>query len=256
MDTDRGRAVMDWQRAQTYLITAFVLVNLFLLIQIQETMEQKNASLAVDKISNTQIKSLLTDNNIELDVPRPKDVDELKIWQGTPTKIEGWQELEHGYQKRFNGPSMVVQNKEQLHAKLEKEVPYFSEYQLQSKPHKLTGKWVFVQHIDGRPLYAGRVEVEVENKQIRSIFMIHYKLQETAQNVAVTDFNTALYNLINYTAGNKTQHIKRIQLGYQSQAYNNNTSLFIPVWRFQLDNKHYDVHAISFGSVKNVEMVK
>jgi regulatory protein YycI of two-component signal transduction system YycFG len=151
---------------------------------------------------------------------------------------------------------MVVQNKEQLHAKLEKEVPYFSEYQLQYKPHKLTGKWVFVQHIDGRPLYAGRVEVEVENKQIRSIFMIHYKLQETAQNVAVTDFNTALYNLINYTAGNKTQHIKRIQLGYQSQAYNNNTSLFIPVWRFQLDNKHYDVHAISFGSVKNVEMVK
>ncbi|MXQ53042.1 two-component system regulatory protein YycI [Shimazuella alba] len=245
---------MDWQRAQTYLITAFVLVNIFLLYQIQQTMEQKNASLDYDKISNTQIKSLLEDNQIDLDVPRPKDVDELKIWQGTPSTIEGWQKLEHGYSKRFS-TGLAVHSAEQLKKLLAKEVPYFSEYQLLSKPAKLTGKWVFVQHIDQRPLYDGRVEIEVSNNQIKSLYMTHYDLQETSNVVAVTDFNTALYNLINSTASNKTQHIQKIQLGYQSQFYNNQTYLFIPVWRFQLDKKEYDVHAVSFGTVKSVEAV-
>ncbi|MCH5585078.1 two-component system regulatory protein YycI [Shimazuella sp. AN120528] len=247
---------MDWQRAQNYLITAFVLVNLFLIFQIQQTMEQKNASLAVDKISNTQIRSLLTDNHFELDVPRPKDVAELKIWQGTPSKISGWQELNQGYQKRIAPNTMVVHNVPELKAVLSKEVPYFSEYQLQSKPHKLTGEWIFVQHIDRRPLYGGRVEVEVANNQIQSIYMNHFDLQETSKVFAVTDFNTALYNLINATARSRTQHIKKIQLGYQTQAYNNGTYFFIPVWRFWLDEKQYDVYAISFGSVKSVEVVK
>lgn len=247
---------MDWQRAQNYLITAFVIVNLFLIFQIQQTMEQKNASLAVDKISNTQIKSLLVENRIELDVPRPKDVDELKIWQGKPTKISGWQELDHGYQKRITPNSLAVHSADELTTRLSKEVPFFSDYQLLSKPHKLTGKWVFVQHIDHRPLYEGKVEVEVANNQIRSIYMTHFDLQDTSKGFAVTDFNTALYNLINATASNKTQHIKKIQLGYQTQAYNNETYFFIPVWRFKLDSKQYDVHAISFGSAKSVEMVK
>jgi regulatory protein YycI of two-component signal transduction system YycFG len=247
---------MDWQRAQTYLITAFVLVNLFLLYQIQQTMEQKNESLAIDKISNTQIKSLLTENKIELDVPRPKDVDELKIWQGTPSKIVGWQQLEHGYQKRFTTKTVSVKDVNQLHRILLKEVPFFSEYKLLSRPNGISGKWVYVQHIDQRPLYDGRVEVEISKNQLKSLFMTHYTLQETSNIANVTDFNTALYNLINNRASNKTQHIKRIQLGYQSQFYNDQTYFFIPVWRFQLDKMEYDVHAITYGAVKNVEVVE
>jgi regulatory protein YycI of two-component signal transduction system YycFG len=247
---------MDWQRAQNYLITAFVLVNLFLLFQIQQTMEQKNASIAVDKISNNQIKSLLADNLIELDVPRPKDVDELKIWQGKPSTISGWQKVNRGYKKRVQSNTMKVKDVAELNAVLSKKVPFFSDYKVHSKPHKLTGKWVFVQHINQRPLYEGKVEVEVANNEIKSIYMIHFDLQDTAKSFAVTDFNTALYNLINSTASNKTQHIKKIQLGYQSQVYNEDTYFFTPVWRFQLDNKLYDVHAISFGSVKSVEVVK
>jgi regulatory protein YycI of two-component signal transduction system YycFG len=247
---------MDWQRAQTYLITTFILVNLFLLFQIQQTMEQKNASLAVDKITDKQIKTLLAENEIELDVPTPKDVSELKIWQGTISTINGWQEIDHGFQKRFAKNTKIIQTSEELIAWLTKEVPYFSQYQLLSRPKDLSGKWVFVQQLNKRPIYDGRIEVQLENNQVRSIYLLHFQLQQTSNIVTLTDFNTALYNLINYATSNKPQRIKQVQLGYRSQIYNDGSYFFIPVWRFQLDDKQYDVHAVSFGSVKSVEVVQ
>jgi hypothetical protein len=119
-----------------------------------------------------------------------------------------------------------------------------------------SGKWIFVQQLNKRPIYDGRIEVQLENNQVRSIYLLHYQLQHTSNVVALTDFNTALYNLINYATSDNPQHIKQVQLGYRSQKYNDGSYFFIPVWRFQLDDKQYDVHAVSFGSVKSVEVVQ
>lgn len=247
---------MDWQRAKTILIIAFVIVNLFLLFQIQETMQQKIEYLAVDKITDSQMKSLLTENRIQLLVPRPKDVDELKIWQGSLSEMANWQELKHGYQKRFTNNTIPVQNENQLRAFLETQIPFFAEYRLQTRPKKMQGKWIYIQQIDNRPLFDGKLEVQVEGKQLRSLYIVHYQIQDTPKVVAINDFNSALYNLINYASKSRVQHIRKVQLGYQAQVYNDRTYFFIPVWRFQLDNKWYDVHAIRFGAVKSVEVVK
>jgi regulatory protein YycI of two-component signal transduction system YycFG len=247
---------MDWQRAKTILIIAFILVNLFLLYQIQQTMHQKDEYIAIDKISDQQIQSLLKENHMKLLAPRPKDVKELKIWQGTLSPISDWQELKHGYQKKYTTNLIVINSEEQLRAFLAKEVPYFSEYHLLLRPKSIQGKWIYTQKINNHSLFDGKLEIQIEGKQISSIYITHYKLQDTPKIVDITDFNNALYSLIDYEMSNKAQVIRKVELGYRAQVYNDQTTFFIPVWRFQVDEKQYDVHATRFGSVKSVEVVK
>ncbi len=246
---------MDWRRAKTILIVAFVLLDLFLLYQIFSTMQQNDAYNAIDKITDQQMNNLLAENRFKLQITKPTDVSELKMWQGFIQPINGWQKLEHGYQRRFADNKATVHNEKELQTFLKKVVPYYSEFHLTSRPKFLQGKWIYTEQIDSRPMFNGRLEVEIEGQQVRSLNIVKYQLSGTPKTVQIIDFNSALYNLINSKASKKTQVIKNVELGYRAQLYDDLTYFFVPVWRFQIGDTFYDVPATRFGSTKNVEIV-
>lgn len=250
---------MDWERAKTILIVAFIFLNLFLSYQIYQIFGTTQPINELNATTKQPVNNnFLAKNGLTLEGTWPKDVNTLKVYQGTIQHMTGWQKLDHGYQRRFAQGEIIVHNEAQLHDLLSKLVPSFADFRLSSQPKNMQGLWVYTEQIDKRPVFDGIIKVQIEKEQVRSVSISAFKLKSTKM-VRIIDFNTALTSLINYKTSNKQTKMKvisNVQLGYETKPFDGENYFFIPVWRFQFKNyKTLDVPAANFGSAKKVEEV-
>lgn len=251
---------MDWSRAKTILIITFVILNLFLIAKIQETLQRKWTYLEANQISDKQISQLLKDNHIKLNFlpPEQGQIEEMSLWKSTITKYDQtqWKLDSRGYYVKSFTPPIPVKDLKHLEQLLQEHVPNFGEYQLDPSfsPKNLSGKWIYLQRIDkGKLLFDGKLEVILENKRLLQIRIRHFDAipsQIPVQNIP--PFNNALFNLISEKKI-KNATIQSAILGYRFRT-NNDSSILVPVWRFQVNNHYYYVNATKYGSSEMIEV--
>lgn len=244
---------MDWSRAKNILIVAFIVLNLFLGAQLNQAIEQRSRYLENDRLSNSEINNLLKDNQIQLTATRPPEPSNAYFYKAITTSLSGeWKKDEQGvYQKTLQMP---YKDLKELDALLSKEVPYFKDYQLSTNQSVEGSKHVYLQMLDGKPFFDGKLEVFLANNQIRSIRIIHFESTQTPSE-KVIPLNNALYRLITSGEVEKNSKIHAIQLGYKAKVYYANEDyILVPYWRFHINNQVIDVNATAKTADENVEI--
>ncbi len=248
---------MDWSRAKTILIVAFVILDLFLAAQLNQMMQQKSQYVEANNITDQQIRSLLKDAQITLTAPKPEYPPQIDFYKATITAMEGWQKDEQGGSvKNFSVPVSFKSDKD-LERLLSEQIPFFHEYR-RSEYDTVPGKTiVFLQTRQGHTIFDGRIEVNLAgNRKIESIRVVHYQLKDPSA-VKLISFNTALLRLIDSGETNKNTAITSAQLGYRAKTYPTASDEFvlIPYWRFQVGSETMYVNAMNRGSNDDVEVV-
>ncbi|TCS95518.1 two-component system regulatory protein YycI [Hazenella coriacea] len=244
---------MDWSRAKNILIVAFIILNLFLAAQLNQAIEQRSRSLGNDKLTNSEINNLLKDNQIQLVASRPDEPSSAHFYKAVHTSLpEDWKKDAQGvYQKTFQIP---FKDPKELDKLLQKEVPYFTDYQLSTHHSIEKNKRVYLQMLDGKPFFDGKLEVYLSGNQIQSVRIIHFKPTQTPAE-KVVPLNNALYRLITSGEVDKNSKIHAIQLGYKAKVYYANEDyILVPHWRFYINNQMIDVNATAKTADDNVEI--
>jgi len=244
---------MDWSRAKTILILAFVVLNLFLGSQLSQSMRQKSEILHTSKVTEQQVNQLLKENQIQYvtkDKPYP---DQIGAYQAAITSLHPeWKQDEEGGHIKNYSPAHPYKNRQDLERFLKREIPFFTDYRFESSSSK---KIVYLQHDDnGRPIFDGKVEVNLASPgRIGSIRVVHYTLTQL-QAVKLIDPYSALYRLITNWGPQKNSIITEPNLGYRAKAYTSREDyILIPYWRFKVGQVPVYINATQRGLSEDVE---
>ncbi|SHE85790.1 Two-component signal transduction system YycFG, regulatory protein YycI [Seinonella peptonophila] len=233
---------MDWNRAKTIFIISFVVLDLFLGLQVSQIMEAKSRYLESNEITENQIRDLLEANHIRLSVPFPKEIRNIPVHQATITTLTGWERDEKwAYRKRWE-KGIQFKDERSLQRFLKQQLPFFDQFQPEPKLFTADRK-VYIQNHNGIPIFDGRVVCEFSKGKLVAIHVLHFQLKkETA--VEFIPFNNALNNLITSGKLPRNSTITQIELGYRSPYYANPQEvILVPVWRFQANQKYYYTNA-------------
>ncbi|SEM82196.1 two-component system regulatory protein YycI [Lihuaxuella thermophila] len=248
---------MDWSRAKTILIIAFVILDLFLASQLNEMMQQKSQYVKANHITDQQINSLLKDAQVKLTASKPDNLSQINFYKATIHAMAGWQKDEQGGSvKNFPVP-LSYQNDQDLERLLKEQIPFFHEYRRSAYDSVPNKKIVFLQTSRGHTIFDGRIEVNLAgSRKVESIRVVHYQLKNPSA-VKLISFNTALFRLINSGETNKNTAITSAELGYRAKTYPTASDEFvlIPYWRFRVGNETLYVNAMNRGSNDDVEVV-
>lgn len=235
---------MDWSRAKTLLIIAFVALNLFLTVQvIQAWMEKSQMQNGSDSIRR-ELTQILREKEIEApNIPRnPPPVSVLEARIAPPEK--GWKQHQDGsFEKTFR-PPVTLTRPDQLNAILEEQVPAFKDFQLVSrKGHTL----IYRQYWKGRPLYGSRLEVKMSDaNSLHSLKLLRLSIKEGKDVQTPVPASFALLNLVESGKVPKGTVFTEIELGYHGQSYDAKTRVLSPVWKFAAaDGRTYFVNALT-----------
>lgn len=235
---------MDWSRAKTLLIIAFVALNLFLTVQIIQAWVEKSQMQNGSDSIRRELTQILREKEIDMPniPPAPPPVSVLEARIAPPG--EGW--IQHGdgsYGKTFH-PPVSLSRTDQLDNLLEKEVPSFSDYRLVSrKGHTL----IYLQYWKGRPLYGSRLEVKLSDaRSLQSLKLVRLSIKEGKDVQSPVPASFALLNLVESGKVPKGTTFTQIELGYHGQSYDAKTRVLSPVWKFAAeDGRTYYVNALT-----------
>lgn len=235
---------MDWSRAKTLLIIAFVALNLFLTIQIIQVWVEKSQMQNGSDSFRRELTQILEEKEIEIpSLPQnPPPVSVLEARVAFPGK--GWKELPDGsYEKAFQ-PPLPFSGADQYDALLEKQVPAFKEYRLVSQKGDSR---LYLQYWKERPLYGTRLEVKLQGKNaLKSLKVVSLSIKEGKDAQAPVPASFALLNLVESGKVPKGTNFTHIELGYHGQSYDAKTRVLSPVWKFSsADGRTYYVNALT-----------
>ncbi|MBO2531317.1 MAG: two-component system regulatory protein YycI [Planifilum fulgidum] len=235
---------MDWSRAKTLLIIAFVLLNLFLTVQLIQAWVEKSQMQNGNDSIRRELTQILKEKKIKTpDIPQnPPLVSVLEARIASPG--EGWESQPDGsYVKTFH-PSLALSGEDHLHALLKKHVPSFGEYRLISRKGRSR---TYLQYWKERPLYGSRLEVKLsEGGALQSIRLIRLSIKEGTDAQTPVPASFALLNLVESGKVPKGTVFTRIELGYHGQSYDAKTRVLSPVWKFAAaDGRTYYVNALT-----------
>jgi regulatory protein YycI of two-component signal transduction system YycFG len=250
---------MDWSRAKTTLMIAFVLLNLFLLVQLHDVHLQKS-SIQTDRADKTQVDHLLAESQITLTPRSPVEFTALASYKATVSTLAGpgWQKDERGgYTKAFAEP-LPAQKIPELNRFLQGNVPYFNEYQLVESTPTSMQHLVYIQKSEkGYLIYDGRIEVNYTDSTWM-VRVVHYELKEaSAGSEQPIDYYTALYRLLTSGKVAPKSTISSVQLVYRAKSIPNMSEdiLFVPYWYFYVDSDVFELNATYHGLSESVELV-
>ncbi|MEW9031253.1 MAG: two-component system regulatory protein YycI [Planifilum fimeticola] len=235
---------MDWSRAKTLLIIAFVALNLFLTVQVIQAWVEKSQMQNENDSIRRELTQILREKDIETpDIPQnPPPVSVLEARIAPPGK--GWEPLpDGGYGKSFH-PPVTLSGPNQLDAFLEKQVPSFKEYHLVSRKGQ---KRIYLQYWKERPLYGSRLEVKLSGgRALHSLKLVRLSIKEGKDVQTPVPASFALFNLVESGKVPKGTVFTHIELGYHGQSYDAKTRVLSPVWKFAAaDGRTYYVNALT-----------
>jgi regulatory protein YycI of two-component signal transduction system YycFG len=242
---------MDWSRAKTILIIAFIILDLFLGAQLSQTMQQK--SQFVKEQVMIPINKLLNQKHIKRpQTPHvPKQLDKATV---SPMKGNWKKDERGGYVKEFS-PPLLFRNQQELLRILKEQIPFFDQYRY-IPSLSTSNQQIYLQQAGNYLVFDGNIIVHLsDSHRLASIRIIHFQLSKVSH-VKLVSFDTALYRLV--TGWNKSNYtIAQATLGYQSIAYPTDGEdyyLLIPAWHFQVGKDHLLVNATNNGLNEGVEV--
>lgn len=261
---------MDWRRAKSILITAFLFLDLFLGYLIFKTFQENTQYVAQNAITDEQINDLAKSKGIHIgDLSKPKEPDEMIVYSGKTTIVNlpsDWAREPNGtYIKKFSSPQKLAKTEKSLLMFLQEQaLPHLTDFQLQ-KPEFRSDRIIVYQMIGNYPIFDGKIELQLNaNQQVISMQYTHFTLGEKNFHPHQPNkYNNALASLLSGISvkkhSNQTTSIRSVELGYQRNSYPDidQRNIFIPMWRFQVGDNYYYVSTTSSDTINNsVQQVK
>jgi regulatory protein YycI of two-component signal transduction system YycFG len=246
---------VDWSRAKTILIWAFLLLDLFLGYQVYASrMQHWQGAEAIDG-SKWDIELYLKQLNITMDTDVPNETPEMKYLN---VEVPGINALAL---QDIPGISVSVE-KTALAAKLKPPMPvrgemspgellrqlgtrmlHANEYAadlIQSRP----GRLVYLQQYDKLPLFVAPLEIYFENGAVDSYRQTYFHIRSQGSGRQVISAYTAIRSLVEKQIILPGEKIQNVQLGYYGY-YDADIQVLAPVWRVIHDGKLHYVNAFT-----------
>ncbi len=238
---------MDWRRAKSVLIFAFLMLNVLLGYQLwTEWRAQVNSSVGFTALS-AETQEAMQEKGIRLDAKIPTDTPAMRDLSFRLLQDSAGAGKRDPIQLDSQPEARIVFNPEELMAFLGGVIPELGKYAYDD-PGSREGVFVLNRMVDGFPMFDIHLELYNSEQKIQAYRQDLIQILESdgAREQQVLAASKAVAHLIeNYLPQGSV--IKDIRLGYHGQIFPDaETQVSAPSWRVLLENGEvYYVHAIS-----------
>jgi regulatory protein YycI of two-component signal transduction system YycFG len=224
---------MDWGRAKSVLIFAFLLLNVVLGYQLWSNIREGLSTNADTNDLPADTLALMQEKNITFasDMRIPSETPELRDLTFRVTT-----KLGKGVRHELKNPveSKVVFNESELVAALGSVIPDLDQYTFDYNRENV---FVFDRMAQGRPMFDVKLELFYSNQKITAYRqdVIQLVPSDDSPLQTVLPAKTALASLIENHLHNGAV-IREIKLGYHGQDFDSETQFTAPTWRVLLDD--------------------
>ncbi len=251
---------MDWSRAKTILIWAFLLLDLFLGYQVYASRMEHWQNTEAVQGDKWDIELYLRQMNIQLQAVVPQETPEMKYLN---VQFSGVNALAL---QDVPGIKVTVERTALL-AKLEPPIPIRdqsnpAEILRQLNPRLLHGdqyvpdvyysssnQLKYLQLHDKLPLFVAPLEVTIENGAVRHYRQTYFHIRSQGSGRQVISAYSALRSLVEKQMILPGEKIENVALGYYGYHYDADIQVLAPVWRVIHDGKQHFVNAFT-GAVE------
>lgn len=235
---------MDWSRAKSVLIFAFLLLNVLLGYQLWNDMQQRlNSNVDLTQLPAETLR-IMQQKNIRLSGNIPTETPSLRELAFRFVSKPG-QEL-----SMLETPvnSRIIFNEAELLAELGDVIPDLDQYSFDATLRR-DDAFVLYRNVDGLPMFNIKLELYFSNQKIVGYRQEVVELTDTGnlpEKQPILSATKAVGNLIeNYLQAGTV--VQEIRLGYHGQIFDSDDlQAATPAWRVLLeDGEVYYVQAIS-----------
>jgi regulatory protein YycI of two-component signal transduction system YycFG len=250
---------VDWSRAKTILIWAFLLLDLFLGYQVYASRMQHWQDAETVDGNKWDIELYLQQLNITLATEVPQETPELRYLnvevQGLKTfALQGIPGIKVSMEKtalaakleppmRVRGEMTPAELLRQLHPR----ILHANEYAADSHQSGRQ-RFIYLQQYDKLPLFVAPLEIHLENGAVHSFRQTYFHIRSQGSGRQVISAYTALRSLVEKQIISPGEKIENVQLGYYGY-YDADIQVLAPVWRVIHDGKLHYVNAFT-GAVE------
>lgn len=244
---------MDWSRAKSVLIYAFLLLNIVLGYQLwQDIRDQMHTELDWTSLSE--------------ETRRIMDVKRIEVTANIPAETPSLREISYRLVKTDIGfkslltpveSKVLYMSKRDIVRELEDEIPNIQYY---IYDQAIGGDGIFTmqqQMVNGLPLFEVKLELQHESGQIIAYRQQYAEIDDTktSDDQKILPASQALDTVIEKNLAPNSV-VTDVRLGYHGQLFDTETQVAAPAWRLLLDNGDiYYMNAIN-GAVEHVPVRK
>lgn len=241
---------MDWGRAKSVLIFAFLMLNILLGYNIWTDVREglyasvDSAELPADKVQLMQQKRITLATNLPIQTPELADLTYVLHGynNGNVRKVKLQQPVD----------SALIFSKTELVKELGHQIVDLDKYQY-DLPSSRDGVFVMYRMVDGYPMFNVKLELLNSNLKITGFQQERMELVAVGEAKQVIPAAKIVVSLIETYLEEGTT-ISDIQLGYHGQVFDADKQVSAPTWRVLLeDGKVYYVNAISGEVTTDIE---
>jgi regulatory protein YycI of two-component signal transduction system YycFG len=233
---------MDWRRAKTLLIVAFLLLDSFLAYQLW-TSRGKDLEVIEQALgSSSSFQDILKSKNIVLSVEAPTETPDMYYLN---IKYEDFNQKNiaslSNQNIHINGnvlesqfahpiPQPLNQTKGELAKEFSESIFYADEYApdaVMTTPSQLT----YLQRWSNYPFFGAVMQFSVTNNQITGYRQTHFQVVNKGTGKRVIASLVAVRTLIESDLIKNGEKITAIELGYYGHTYDAEIQVVAPVWR-------------------------
>lgn len=237
---------MEWGRAKSILIIAFVLLNVLLLVQLRDNAQD----VSVQNISMSEfsedIRKRMVDRNIQINTNMPAVSGRLKEITVTYAQPESGPIIEP-----LKNPVAVSGgvNNERFESAIERQLANLdmADYQYDAL---MTGRDTLYYHqlYEGLPMFEVNLKLLTDKRQVIAVERDRVTIDVGAEQEIISSYVAVSTLIENYLENGSV--VNQVQLGYHGQMFDSQRQFLTPFWRVSLaDGRYYYVHAIN-GSVE------
>jgi regulatory protein YycI of two-component signal transduction system YycFG len=251
---------MDWSRAKTILIWAFLLLDLFLGYQVYASRTENWQNTEAVQGDKWDIELYLRQQNIVLQADVPQETPEMKYLNVEFSGVNALalQDIP-GIRVTVDKTSLVARlvpplpvreqtNQAEILRQLSPRLLYSSEYvpdlYFSSRNHVR-----YLQLYEKLPLFVAPLEVTIENGEVREYRQTYMHIRSQGSGRQVISAYSALRSLVEKQMLHPGEKIENVSLGYYGYHYDADIQVLAPVWRVIHDGKQHFVNAFT-GAVE------
>ncbi|WP_164984976.1 two-component system regulatory protein YycI [Ammoniphilus sp. CFH 90114] len=233
---------MDWRRAKTLLILAFLILDSFLFYQFWTSRSHDLEVGQQNMGTSSSLQDVLKAKNIQLAIEPPTDMPEMhylnvryenfemRLVSKLPNQNSRWEG--HVFESRFirNLPSPLTMMKSEVQKTFSEHILYFEDYKVDSMvqyPEKL----VYFQQWEGYPLFGATLELNHNDQKVMGYRQAYFQVVNKGSGKKVISSLTALRTLIENGMIAYGETVHAIELGYFGHTYDAEIQVIAPVWR-------------------------
>ncbi|UFJ40416.1 two-component system regulatory protein YycI [Brevibacillus humidisoli] len=252
---------MDWSRAKSILIGAFLLLDLFLGYQVYASRTQQWSDVQQVQKGAGDIELLLDQRNIALKVEIPEEVRQMQYVhvEYLSTDSFGKHPLPTDQHitisdslitARFDQPIQLNDstNAAELLRELQKRVMYADQYQ-PDKYYTERGLLRYWQQYEGLPIFVAPLELFVQRESVIGYQQSYLRIRNHGSGRQVISAYTALRSLLEKQLIRNGETIEDVTMGYYGHEYDADIQVLAPIWRIIHDGKIDYVNAFT-GAVE------